>query len=87
VLGSISGGAAGSWAMTNLGPRALKGDFAPGFYVKHLRTDIGIALASAQEMGLELPGLECARRLYELVSARGWDELGTQALYKLYLSS
>ena len=87
VLGSISGGAAGSWAMTNLGPRALKGDFAPGFYVKHLRKDIGIALASAQEMGLELPGLECARRLYELVSARGWDELGTQALYKLYLSS
>jgi len=86
VHASISGGAAGSWALTNLGPRALKGDFAPGFYVKHIRKDIGIALASAGELGLELPGLECARQLYERVSARGWDELGTQALYRLYVS-
>jgi 3-hydroxyisobutyrate dehydrogenase len=86
VHGSISGGAAGSWAMTNLGPRALKGDFAPGFYVKHIRKDIGIAIDSARELGLDLPGLECARRLYERVSAEGWDEMGTQVLYRLYVS-
>jgi len=86
VHASISGGAAGSWALTNLGPRALKGDFAPGFYVKHIRKDIGIAIASAGELGLDLPGLECARRLYEQVSARGWDEMGTQVLYRLYVS-
>ena len=86
VHGSISGGAAGSWAMTNLGPRALSGDFAPGFYVKHIRKDIGIAIASAEEMGLELPGLECARKLYDQVAARGWEELGTQVLYRLYTS-
>jgi 3-hydroxyisobutyrate dehydrogenase len=84
VHGSISGGAAGSWALTNLGPRALSGDFAPGFYVKHIRKDIGIAVAAAQEMGLELPGLDCARRLYDRVAEKGWDELGTQALYRLY---
>jgi 3-hydroxyisobutyrate dehydrogenase len=86
VHGSISGGAAGSWAMTNLGPRALGGDFAPGFYVKHIRKDIGIAVASAQEMGLELPGLDCARALYDRVAAKGWEELGTQVLYRLYLA-
>ena len=86
VHGSISGGAAGSWAMTNLGPRALKGDFAPGFYVKHIRKDIGIAIDSARELGLDLPGLECARSLYERVSAEGWDEMGTQVLYRLYVS-
>ena len=86
VHGSISGGAAGSWALTNLGPRALAGDFAPGFYVKHIRKDIGIAVESAREMGLELPGLDCARRLYDMVAAKGWDELGTQALYRLYTS-
>jgi 3-hydroxyisobutyrate dehydrogenase len=86
VHASISGGAAGSWALTNLGPRALKGDFAPGFYVKHIRKDIGIAVASAREMGLELPGLDCARRLYDLVAEKGWDELGTQVLYRLYTS-
>ncbi|HEY5227981.1 MAG TPA: NAD(P)-dependent oxidoreductase [Opitutaceae bacterium] len=86
VHASISGGAAGSWAMTNLGPRALAGDFAPGFYVKHLRKDIAIAVASAKELGLELPGLECARKLYDRVSEKGWDELGTQVIYRLYTS-
>ena len=86
VLGSISGGAAGSWAMTNLGPRALAGDYAPGFYVKHIRKDIGIAIASAQELGLDLPGLECARVLYDRVAERGWEEFGTQVLYRLYTS-
>ena len=85
VHASISGGAAGSWAMTNLAPRALADNFAPGFYVKHIVKDIGIAISSAEEMGLELPGLQCARDLYERVSANGWDELGTQALYRLYL--
>jgi 3-hydroxyisobutyrate dehydrogenase len=86
VHGSISGGAAGSWALTHLGPRALAGDFAPGFYVKHIRKDIGIAVAAADEMGLALPGLDCARRLYDLVSEKGWDEFGTQVLYRLYTS-
>jgi 3-hydroxyisobutyrate dehydrogenase len=86
VHGSISGGAAGSWAMTNLGPRALSGDFAPGFYVKHIRKDIGIAIASAKEMGLELPGLICAEKLYDRVASKGWEEFGTQILYRLYTS-
>ncbi len=86
VHASISGGAAGSWAMTNLGPRALSGDFAPGFYVKHIRKDIGIAIASAKELGLELPGLVCAEKLYDQVASRGWEEFGTQILYRLYTS-
>jgi 3-hydroxyisobutyrate dehydrogenase len=86
VHASISGGAAGSWALTNLGPRALAGDFAPGFYVKHIRKDIGIAVAAADEMGLSLPGLDCARKLYDLVAEKGWDEFGTQVLYRLYTS-
>jgi 3-hydroxyisobutyrate dehydrogenase len=86
VLGSIGGGAAGSWAMTNLGPRALGGDFAPGFYVKHIRKDIGIAIRCAEEMKLELPGLDCARMLYDRVAGKGWEEFGTQVLYRLYTS-
>lgn len=84
VHASISGGAAGSWAMTTLAPRALAGNFAPGFYVKHIRKDIRIALDSAAAMKLDLPGLACASRLYDAVAAAGWDECGTQALYRLY---
>jgi 3-hydroxyisobutyrate dehydrogenase len=86
VHGSISGGAAGSWAMTNLAPRALAGNFAPGFYVKHIIKDMKIALESAAELKLDLPGLAIAKRLYEDVAARGWEECGTQALYRLYLA-
>ena len=83
---SISGGAAGSWALTTLAPRALSGDFSPGFYVKHIIKDIRIALESAAEMRLDLPGLAVAKDLYERVAAQGWAENGTQALYRLYLS-
>ena len=86
VHASISGGAAGSWAMTNLAPRALAENFAPGFYVKHILKDIRIAVASAEELNLELPGLACARQLYERVESLGWDEFGTQVLYRLYTS-
>jgi 3-hydroxyisobutyrate dehydrogenase len=86
VLASISGGAAGGWAMTNLAPRALAGNYDPGFYVKHILKDMRVALEAAAEMKLDLPGLECAKRLYDQVAARGWEDCGTQALYRLYAS-
>lgn len=81
----ISGGAAGSWSLTNLAPRCLAGDFAPGFLVRHLMKDIGIARACAEESGMELPGLATAERLYDAVMSRGWGDDGTQALYRLYV--
>jgi 3-hydroxyisobutyrate dehydrogenase len=80
----ISGGAAGSWALTNLAPRSLAGDFAPGFLVRHLVKDIRIARACAEESGIELPGLAMAERLFDEVMAHGWGDEGTQALYRLY---
>jgi len=83
---SISGGAAGSWALTNLAPRALSGDFAPGFYVKHILKDMRIALESAAELKLELAGLAVAKSLYDKVAAHGWEDNGTQALYRFYTS-
>lgn len=86
VHASISGGAAGSWALTNLAPRALAENYAPGFYVKHIIKDMKIALDSAAELKLDLPGLAEAKRLYEKVAAHGWEECGTQALYRLYLT-
>jgi 3-hydroxyisobutyrate dehydrogenase len=84
VIGSIGGGAAASWSLNHLAPRALKGDFAPGFYVKHFIKDMRIALESAAEMNLDLPGLKQAKALYDEVSRRGWDDEGTQVLLRLY---
>ena len=84
VIESIGGGAAASWSLNNLAPRALKGDFAPGFYVKHFLKDMRIALESAAEMKLDLPGLKQAKKLYDEVERRGWADSGTQVLLKLY---
>ena len=84
VQNVISGGAAGSWALTNLAPRAIAGDFAPGFLVRHLVKDIRLARQAAEETGVELPGLATAERLYEAVVAGGWGDEGTQALLRMY---
>lgn len=84
VLESIGGGAAGSTAMTVLAPRALKGDFAPGFYVKHFLKDLRLALEAAEALKLDLPGTAQAKKLYDQVAARGWEDSGTQALFRLY---
>jgi 3-hydroxyisobutyrate dehydrogenase len=84
VLKSIESGAAGSWSLTNLAPRVLKGDYAPGFFVKHFVKDMKIAIESAQAMGLDLPGLQLAKKLYDQLASKGCEDDGTQALFKLY---
>lgn len=84
VLKSIGTGAAASFALSVLGPRMLDGDFAPGFYVRHFIKDMGIALAEAEHMGLDLPGLAQAKRLYDTLATVGHADDGTQALFRLY---
>ena len=80
VLKSVSVGAAGSKSLDIYGPRILKGDFEPGFYVEHFLKDLGIALAEAERMNLCLPGLALTKQLYEAVRAQGLGRKGTQAL-------
>ncbi|RIX51738.1 NAD(P)-dependent oxidoreductase [Paenibacillus nanensis] len=84
VLQSIGTGAAGSWSLSNLAPRMIAGNFEPGFYVKHFIKDMGIALASAREMGIELPGLALAKELYGRIADAGLADKGTHALYKAW---
>ncbi|MBQ7813775.1 MAG: NAD(P)-dependent oxidoreductase [Thermoguttaceae bacterium] len=82
VLASVSSGAAGSWSLSNLAPRVLRGDFAPGFFVEHFVKDLGIALDDAERLRLSLPGVALARQLYLALIAQGGGRLGTQALIK-----
>ncbi len=84
VLESIESGAAGSWSLSNYVPRMLKGDFEPGFYIKHFIKDMKIALESAKEMGLKTPGLELALEAYKKLADEGKEDCGTQALIKYY---
>lgn len=84
VLESIAAGAAGSWSMSNLAPRILSGDFAPGFYAKHFLKDLKIAAEAAEAMGVDAPGIRLAKERYEKLVAMGFGDDGTQALYRLY---
>ena len=80
VIKSVGAGAAGSWTINNLGPRMIKRDFAPGFYVEHFIKDLSIALKESQRMGLKMPGLALAAQLYGELRASGHGRSGTQAL-------
>lgn len=80
VLKSVGSGAAGSWSLTNLGPRIIDNNFDPGFYVEHFIKDMGIALSEAKRMNLSLPGLALGHQLYQSVQANGHGRSGTHAL-------
>ncbi|WP_447600685.1 NAD(P)-dependent oxidoreductase [Nitrospira sp. Nam80] len=80
LLESLRGGAAGCWTLDHLAPRILRRDFAPGFFVEHFLKDMAIALEESHRMGLSLPGLEVAHRLYQTVRKLGHGRSGTQAL-------
>ncbi|MEO6026181.1 MAG: NAD(P)-dependent oxidoreductase [Candidatus Binatia bacterium] len=80
VLESVSGGAAGSWSLTNYVPRMERGDLEPGFMIEHFVKDMRIALTETKRMGLELPGLALAERLYASLVDAGHGRKGIQAL-------
>ena len=84
VIDVIGSGAAGSWSINNLGRRIAKGDFNPGFFIKHFVKDMGIALAEARAMNLSLPGLALVQQFYIAAQAMGLENLGTQGLYKVF---
>ena len=82
VLKSVSSGAAGSWALSNMAPRIITGDFEPGFFVDHFVKDLGIAIEGAKKMELKLPGLALAADLYRRTQQSGDGKCGTQILQK-----
>jgi 3-hydroxyisobutyrate dehydrogenase len=80
TIATIESGAAGSWSLSNYGPRILKGDFEPGFKIDHFVKDLGIALAEARRMKLSLPGTALAEQLYVAAQGQGLGQKGTHAL-------
>lgn len=80
VMQSVASGAAGSWSLSNLGPRIIENRFDPGFFVEHFIKDMGMALDEAKRMGLALPGLALAHQLYLALKAQGHGRDGTHAL-------
>lgn len=80
----VSSGAAGSWALSNYGPRVLNGDFAPGFKLKLQQKDLRIAVETTKKFGDDFKGVELAFQLYTEAVKKGLGDLGSHALVKLY---
>ena len=80
-------GAAGSWALSNLGTKIIDGDYDPGFAIKHIVKDLRLVRAINQTSGDSIPGTELADSLFKLVQAmdngRG-EQQGTQAMIRAY---
>jgi 3-hydroxyisobutyrate dehydrogenase len=82
MLDAISAGAAGSWMLSNLAPRIVRGDFAPGFMIRLAQKDLRLVLESANELQLPLPGTALMNQVWRAVEAEGGGDLGTQAAIK-----
>lgn len=81
---AVKGGAGTSWHLTTQAPRVLDGDFSPGYMVKHHRKDLRLIQETAHEMGVPLPVAATVLQLYRSLQSMGGDELGHQALVKVY---
>jgi 3-hydroxyisobutyrate dehydrogenase len=84
TLDILGGGGANTWSLQNYGPRILKGDYTPGFFIKHYIKDLKIALDEAEKSHLDLPGTKLAKELYDKLASQGRENDGTQALIKLW---
>ncbi len=84
MLQCISSGAAGSWQLSNNGPKILTNDFTPGFYIKHYIKDMKIAREVNATNDLDLEVLDIVLKMFETLQTNGDEDLGTQALIKYY---
>jgi 3-hydroxyisobutyrate dehydrogenase len=84
TLKVVSGGAAGSWMLSNLAPRILQNDFAPGFTIKLQQKDLRLVREALQDMKGIYPATELAYALFTKAVASGLGELGTQGLINLF---
>jgi 3-hydroxyisobutyrate dehydrogenase len=80
VVEAIGAGAAGSWQLSNLGPKIVAGDYRPGFFIKLIRKDLRLVAEAARQSGLALPGLALMASMFNASAALGHDLDGTQAV-------
>lgn len=76
----ISGGAAGSWQLANLGSKIAVGDHAPGFMIELVLKDLALVAEAARVQKLPLSGTALGESYFRAVAADGGGRLGTQAM-------
>ncbi|MCY4150750.1 MAG: NAD(P)-dependent oxidoreductase [Aestuariivita sp.] len=80
VIDVISGGAAGSWQMSNRYETMLDGFFEHGFAVDWMRKDLGICISTADEIGASLPITALVDQFYKDVQKMGGGRWDTSSL-------
>lgn len=82
TLAAVSGGAAGSWMLSNRGPQMIQRDWRPGFTIDLQQKDLRLALEAADQLGVPLPGTALVFQLYRALQTRGLGGEGNHALVK-----
>ena len=83
VLRVLSGGMAANRLLELRGAKLLERDFRPGGRVRYHHKDLGIALATARELGVALPGTALVDQLFAALDARGQGDQDHLALLTL----
>jgi 3-hydroxyisobutyrate dehydrogenase len=86
VIQAVAEGAAGSWQLSNLGPKIVRGDFAPGFMIDLIQKDLRLVLENAAATRTPLGGIAIVNQLFRSAQAKGCGRLGTQALAQVLQS-
>jgi 3-hydroxyisobutyrate dehydrogenase len=83
TIQAIGAGAAGSWQLTNLGPKMAAHDFRPGFMIDLQQKDLRLVMQSAGESRTSLPAASLVHQLFTAAQAAGHGKDGTQALFRV----
>ncbi|MCY4355665.1 MAG: NAD(P)-dependent oxidoreductase [Truepera sp.] len=71
---AVSGGAAGSWVLTNRAANMIADHYPLGFRTRLHRKDLGIALETARELGVALPVAAFVEQIETGLMKRGHGE-------------
>ncbi len=82
MISAISGGAAGSWQLSNLGPKIVEGDYEPGFMIDLMQKDLKLVLETANASSTSVPGAATVHQLFNSAQGKGLGKKGTQALFE-----
>lgn len=82
TLTAVSGGAAGSWTLSNRGPQVIARDWRPGFTIDLQQKDLRLVLEAADQMGIPALTTSLVFNLYRTLQAQGLGHEGNHALIK-----
>jgi 3-hydroxyisobutyrate dehydrogenase len=82
TLAAVSGGAAGSWMLSNRGPQVAARDWSPGFTIDLQQKDLRLVLEAFERLQLPAVGTALISQLYATLQRRGIGGEGNHALVK-----